>query len=161
MFPGQGNPIAVQTLAKNKYLADLSSEDWAKSFTSSKKEVMGTGGKVYLAANNYTIIPAIYNSSALSDVGEQAPKTFDDVLSLCSAAKAKGKVAYALAGASGGTNLYLAYALSASLVYGPDSSFAKDQAAGKASFADSKWDTVLSKYTQLEKAGCFSSSPLG
>ncbi|RPE77820.1 MULTISPECIES: ABC transporter substrate-binding protein [unclassified Frondihabitans] len=161
VFPGEGNPIAVQTLAKNKYLADLSSQSWTKSFTSAQKQVMGTDGKVYLAANNYTIIPAIYNSQALTAVGAKAPTTFSDVLALCAAAKSKGKVAYAMAGATGGTALYLPYALTSTLVYGPDSKFSEDQADGKATFSDSKWTDALDQVTQMNKAGCFSKSPNG
>ena len=161
VFPGEGNPIAVQTLVKGNYLADLSSQSWTSSFNDVKKRVMGADGKVYLAANNYTIIPATYNKQALSDVGATPPTTWSSVLSLCSAAKAKGKVAYAMAGATGGTALYLPYALAATLVYGPNPNFSADQAAGKASFSGSKWADVLSKVDEMSKAGCFSKDSLG
>lgn len=161
VFPGEGNPITVQTLAKNNYLADLSSAPWASSFNDTNKQLMGVDGKIFFTTNNLTIIPAIYNTQALAALGVKAPTTYTEVLNLCAAAKAKGKVAYALGGAAGGNFYFLFYALTASLVYGPNPNFATDQAAGKVTFAGSKWTDALNKFSDMNKAGCFSASPLG
>ncbi|MEU6201220.1 extracellular solute-binding protein [Streptomyces sp. NPDC047061] len=161
VFPGNGNPITAQTLAKGNYLADLSSESWASKFNEATKKVMSADGKVLMVANNSTIIPATYNTQALKAIGKSAPTTWSQVLDLCSAAKAKGRVAYAMAGLAGGTFNYLPYALTATLVYGPNPDFSAQQAAGKATFSDSQWTTALTKYKQMLTAGCFTKDSLG
>lgn len=161
VFPGNGNPITEQTLAKGNYLEDLSSQSWTSKFNDVHKKVMGVDGKVLMGANNFTIIPAIYNTQALAAVGAEPPTSWTEVLGLCSAAKAKGKVAYAMAGLAGGTYNYLPYALTASLVYQPDSDFVAKQEKGQASFSDSGWTTALNKFAEMQKAGCFSKDTLG
>jgi raffinose/stachyose/melibiose transport system substrate-binding protein len=160
-FPGNGNPITVQTLAKGNYLADLSSASWASKFSAGTKSVMSAGDKVLMAADNSGIIPAIYNKGALDAVGATPPTTWSQVLALCSTAKAKGKVAYALGGANGGNLSHYLYALTATLVYSPDSTFSQDLAAGTATFAGSKWEAAITGLLQMRDAGCFSKNPLG
>ncbi|ROS48889.1 ABC transporter substrate-binding protein [Frigoribacterium sp. PhB24] len=161
VFPGNGNPITAQTLAKGNFLEDLSSDEWTGDFTDVNKAVMGADGKILMGSNNFTIIPATYNTQALEALGATAPTTWTEVLDLCSAAKAEGKVAYALAGLAGGTFNYLPYALSATLVDGADPDFASEQASGDATFADSEWSTVLDKYLEMMDAGCFTADALG
>jgi raffinose/stachyose/melibiose transport system substrate-binding protein len=161
VFPGNGNPITVQTLAKGNYLADLSSASWASKFSAGTKSVMAAGDQVLMASDNSGIIPAIYNKAALDAVGATPPTTWSQVLALCGTAKAKGKVAYALGGANGGNLSHYLYALTATLVYGPDSTFAKDQAAGNATFVGSKWEAAITQLLQMRDAGCFSKNPLG
>lgn len=161
VFPGNGNPITVQTLARGNFLEDLSSQDWVPRFSEVNRTVMGTDGVVMMGANNFTIIPAIYNSQALAEVGASAPTTWGEVLELCSTARDHGKVAYALAGLAGGTYNYLPYALTATLVYGPHPDFGAQQAAGEASFSDSEWSTALDKYLEMSDAGCFTDDALG
>lgn len=161
VFPGNGNPITAQTLAKGDYLADLSDEPWVADFNDANRAVMGADDKVLMVANNFTIIPATYNSQALEALGATAPSTWSEVLQLCSDAQAQGKVAYALAGLAGGTYNYLAYPLTATLVYGPDPEFAQKQADGDATFADSAWADAYSRYSEMLDAGCFTADALG
>lgn len=161
VFPGNGNPITVQTLAKGNYLADLTSQSWTKNYNDANRQVMGVDDKVFMGSNNFTIIPATYNTQALAAVGATAPTTWSEVLDLCSAAQAQGKVAYAYAGLAGGNFIQLPYALAATLVNGPDPDFATQQAAGDASFSDSEWSTAFDQLTELRDAGCFSKDPLG
>jgi raffinose/stachyose/melibiose transport system substrate-binding protein len=161
VFPGNGNPITAQTLARGNYLADLSSSGWVSKYNDANQAVMGTDGKILMGANAFTIIPAIYNTQALKAVGATAPSTFSEVLNLCNTAKAQGKVAYALAGVAGGNHPYLPFALSASLVYGPNPDFVEKQTAGDASFSDSEWTTVLDKYREMVDAGCFTADATG
>jgi raffinose/stachyose/melibiose transport system substrate-binding protein len=161
VFPGAGNPLAVQTLAKANYLEDLTSQSWTGNFGDASKKVMGADGKIFFGANNTTIIPAIYNDQALKALGTTAPTTYSKVLELCKAAKDKGKVAYSLAGLSGGNLHLVAYALTATLVYGENPNFSDEQAAGKANFSDSQWRTALEKYKEMNDAGCFTKDALG
>ncbi len=161
VFPGNGNPITAQTLAKGNFLADLSSRPWTSSYNEANQTVMGADGKVLMGANNFTIIPATYNEQALESLGATVPTTWSEVLQLCSAARAEDKVAYALAGLAGGTYNYFAFALTATLVDGPNPDFAEQQAAGEVSFSDSEWGTAFDKYLELLDAGCFTDDALG
>lgn len=161
VFPRNGNPITAQTLAKGGYLVDLSDRPWVSHFNEANQKVMGADGKVLMVANNFTIIPATYNTQALEGLGAKAPSTWSEVLDLCSAAQSQGKVAYAMAGLAGGTYNYLPFALAATLVDGPNPEFAAQQAAGDVSFANSEWTTTLAKYVEMQDAGCFTKDALG
>lgn len=161
VFPGTGNPITVQTLAKGNYLADLSSSSWVKNYSDSTQSVMGSDGKVLMGANAITLVPAVYNVQALRAVGAKPPTTFSDVLELCATAKKAGKVAYALAGVAGGNFPHVGYALWGTLSSISDPNFTEKLAAGKATYANSPWKTVLAKYGQMVAAGCFTPSATG
>lgn len=161
VFPGNGNPITVDTLAPGGYLEDLSSESWAGNFSEANEGVMGVDGKIYMGANNVTILPAIYNSQALEELGVTAPTTYSEVLDLCATASSEGTVAYALGGLAGGNYPYIPFALTATLVYGPTPDFAEQQAEGEASFSDSEWTTALEKVVEMQEAGCFTADTLG
>lgn len=160
VFPGTGNPITAQTLAKGNYLADLSSSDWASNYKDATKSIMGAGGKTLMGANALTLIPAVYNTQALKSVGATVPKTFKEVLDLCGTAKAQGKVAYALAAVAVGNYPHTGYAMYGTLgASNPD--FAAKLAAGDATFGDSKWTAVLDNYGQMVQAGCFTADATG
>ena len=62
VFPGNGNPITVDTVAPGGYLEDLTSQPWASSFSPANQRMMEVDGKIYMGANNVTILPAVYNS---------------------------------------------------------------------------------------------------
>jgi raffinose/stachyose/melibiose transport system substrate-binding protein len=161
VFPGNGSTITAQTLAKGGYLADLSDSPWTDGFSPANKQVMSSDGEVLMASNNFTIIPAIYNSDALAEVGATAPTTFSEVLDLCTTAESAGKVAYALAGLAGGNFHVLPYALTSSLVYGQDPDFVQEQTAGDVTFSDSAWTTAMDEYKQMLDAGCFTQDATG
>lgn len=161
VFPGNGNPITVDTLVPGGYLEDLTADSWTGAFNAANQGVMGVDGKIYMGSNNVTILPAIYNDAALDELGATPPTTYDEVLDLCAAASAKGKVAYALAGLAGGNFTQFVYALTSTLVYGPEPDFAELQATGDATFSDSEWTTALEKLVEMQDAGCFTADTLG
>ena len=72
-----------------------------------------------------------------------------------------GQVAFALGGATPWNTQLIPYALTPTLVYGPDPDFPQEMAAGKATFADSDWMTPFDKYPEMHTAGCFQDSALG
>ncbi|BDZ65287.1 ABC transporter substrate-binding protein [Agromyces mangrovi Wang et al. 2018] len=161
VFPGNGNPITAQTLAKGNYLADLSDSPWVSNYNEANQAVMGADGTILMGANAFTIIPAIYNTQALEAVGATPPTTWSEVLDLCKTATDNGKVAYALAAVAGGNYHTVPYALTATLLYGPDPDFVPDQYAGDATFSDSDWNAALDQYTELIDAGCFTADATG
>ena len=131
VFPGNGNPITAQTLAKGNFLADLSDSDWVSNYNDANQAVMGADGKILMGSNAFTIVPAMYNTQALEAVGATPPTTYSEVLDLCATAKDAGKVAYALAGVAGGNYQHVPYPLTATLVYGPNPDFVEQQYRGR------------------------------
>ncbi|MGV8910328.1 MAG: ABC transporter substrate-binding protein, partial [Propionicimonas sp.] len=161
VFPGNGSPTAVQVLGPaGKFLYDLSDRPWIAKMPKNLIESGSYDGKVYTALYGVNGIGAIYNTGALETAGLTAPTTWSEVLKLCSAAKADGKVAYALGAQDQWVTQLINYALTATLVYGPDPSFSKKQADGSVTFANSGWTTSFEKYQQMTDAGCFQADPL-
>jgi len=161
VFAGSGNTASVQELAANGYLEDLSSQPWASKEPAGADSVIGYKGKLYATAATQIAIGGIYSKTGLSALGLSAPTTFPQVLSFCAAAKAHGKIAYALGIGDSWTDQMIDYSLSASLVYGPDKSFNAQLADKSATFASSGWATAMNEYLQMNKADCFSPDPLG
>lgn len=160
-FPAKGNAASVQLLAPGGYLADLSTRPWAGQVPQDIRPVTQSGGKQYLLPVTFTGIGAVYNKKAFDDVEATEPTTWSQVLALCDKAKASGKVAFALGNQTQWVTQLIDYALVSTLVYGENGSFDADQAAGKATFADSGWKTAMDQYLEMNKRGCFSKDPNG
>jgi raffinose/stachyose/melibiose transport system substrate-binding protein len=160
-WPGNGNPGAIAVLGPQGYLDDLSGRPWAARIPQGMRSVSQIDGKTYILPVTYTGIGAIYNKKTLADVGKTEPKTWSQVLELCDAAKAKGKVAFALGDQTPWVTQMVDYALVATTVYTPNPDFNAQQAAGKAQFSGSGWKTAMDKYLEMNKRGCFSKDPLG
>ncbi|MBX9717644.1 MAG: ABC transporter substrate-binding protein, partial [Microbacteriaceae bacterium] len=121
--------------------------------------LFGYEGKALSVPIGSVAIGAVYNDQTLAEIGATIPETLPEVLDYCAAATAAGKVGYALFQQGG--SVLTSYALSASLVYGPNPGFTAEQVAGDASFADSGWRDVLDVQVQMLEAGCFNESPNG
>ncbi|MHA6513254.1 ABC transporter substrate-binding protein [Tessaracoccus sp. Z1128] len=160
-FPGTGNPITVQTLDKGGYLADLSDSPWVSNYSDSTQSVMGKGGTILMGANAFTLIPAIYNSQALEEVGAAVPSTFSEVLDLCATAASQGKVAYALAAVAGGNYPHTGYSMWGTIGTASDPDAGAALAAGDQLFAESAWTDVLENYGEMADAGCFTPDATG
>ena len=83
VWPGNGNPAAIQVLAPYRYLADLSSQPFAKREPAGLKVVTHVNGKLYFVPPAFSGIGAIYNMDTLGKIGAQAPTTWSQVLALC------------------------------------------------------------------------------
>lgn len=161
VWPGEGNPMATQVVAKAGYLEDLSNQSWANSFPSGIKPVTQYNGKTYSAAVTFSGIGAVYNMTAMNQAGLTPPTTWSGLLQFCSQAKAKGKTAFELGAQTNWVTQLIPYSLTPTLVYGPNPSFPEDMSNGKATFANSKWSDTMNKYLQMQNAGCFQANPLG
>lgn len=160
-FPGNGSPLATQVLAKaGTFLYDLSNRPWVKKLPKNIVESGSYDGKLYTGLYTVNGIGGIYNKTALDLDGQKAPTTFPEVLKLCAAAHDHGKVAYALGNQDQWVTQLINYALTSTLVYGPDPDFVKKQLAGKATFADSGWAKSFKEYQQMSDSGCFEKDPL-
>ncbi|MFK4106837.1 extracellular solute-binding protein [Streptomyces sp. NPDC019531] len=162
MWPGGGSTMAVKDLAKDGMLMDLSGESWAPGMSADLKAVTSdSAGKVMAVPVTIGAIGAIWNDQALAKSGLSKPTTWPEVLTFCKAAKAKNVVPFALGLKSAWVTQLVPYALTASLIYGPDPDFAKRQQDGQVTFAKSPWKEAENKYLQMKDSGCFNDSPNG
>ncbi|MPY29846.1 extracellular solute-binding protein [Streptomyces adustus] len=161
VWPGNGNPGALQVLQKGGYLADLSGYSFASKISDGDKSVTQVDGKTYIVPVTFNGIGAIYNKATLTEIGGTEPKTWDDVLALCTKAKDHGKVLLALGNQTNWVTQLVDYSLAATTVYAQNPDFDAELSAGKATFAGSAWKQTMQKYLDLDKAGCFSKNPNG
>lgn len=160
LFSGQ-SPASPKSLAPDGYLADLSNESWAKEQPQSVQDINNVDGKQYIATITVNGIGATYNEGTLEELGAKVPETFSDVLALCTKAKDAGKVAFALGLSDAWTGQMVPYSFISTLGYGKNPNLDKDLLAHKTTFAESGWKESFDQTMQMDKAGCFSKSPLG
>ena len=161
VWPGNGNPGALQVLQPAGYLADLSSASFVSAIPEASKPVTQVDGKTYIVPANYSGIGVIYTQKALDEIGGQEPKTWDELLALCGKARDNGKVLLALGIQTPWVTQLVTYALAATTVFADKPTFGQDMAAGKEKFAGSGWKAALEKYLEMNERGCFSDKPLG
>jgi len=161
VWPGNGNPSALQVLQPYDYLLNLSDQAWAAQIPEGLKPVTQVDGKTYLLPMAFTGIGAIYNRTALAAVGGQIPDTWTELLAFCDAAKASGKAAFALGNQTNWVTQLIDYALVATTVYATKPDFDQQMKAGRATFAGSGWQAAMDKYLEMNKRGCFQKDPLG
>jgi raffinose/stachyose/melibiose transport system substrate-binding protein len=161
VWPGNGNPGALQVLQPYGYLLDLSDQPWAAQIPAGLKPVTQVDGKTYLLPMAYSGIGAIYNQTALQAVGATIPTTWTELLAFCDTAKAKGKAAFSLGNQTNWVTQLIDYALVSTTVYAADANFDTKMKSGSATFAGSGWETAMNKYLEMNQRGCFQKDPLG
>jgi len=105
-----GPPVQTVLLAgqeiliwNKNLLADLSSAPWAGQIPPAAAATTNKGTKTYAFPAESSVLGGIYNPATFAKYGLAVPKTYSDVLSLCTAFRDKtGKAAVALGAASGG-----------------------------------------------------------
>ncbi|MFD7709695.1 extracellular solute-binding protein [Streptomyces sp. NPDC059786] len=80
VWPGNGNPAAVQVLQKGGCLADLSGYGFVSKIAAGDRSVTQVDGKTYIVPVTFNGIGAIYDKATLTEIGGTEPKTWDDVL---------------------------------------------------------------------------------
>jgi raffinose/stachyose/melibiose transport system substrate-binding protein len=123
VWPGNGNPSALQVLQPYGYLMDLSDQPWAARLPDGLAPVTQVAGKTYILPMTFTGIGAIYNKKTLSTIGAQIPTTWTELLALCATAKQRGKAAFALGNQTGWVTQLVDYALVATTVYATQPNF--------------------------------------
>ena len=160
-YGGDGNPMAMKVVQKAGLIADLSGYSFVKDVPEAFTSVTQVDGKTYIAPTTTAFIGAAYNTQAMEKAGWKAPTTWSDMLKLCGTAKSAGKSLLAYGGATPWNTQLIPYALTPTIVYGPNPGFASDMSQGKATFADSGWVTAFDKYVEMYKADCFQDNALG
>ncbi|HLL64917.1 MAG TPA: extracellular solute-binding protein [Micromonosporaceae bacterium] len=161
VWPGNGNPGALQVLQPNGYLTDLSDQSWAGQIPEGLKSVTQVDGKTFLLPMAFSGVGAIYNETALQAIGATPPKTWTELLAFCDTAKAKGKVAFALGNQTNWVTQLVNYALVPTTVYAKNPDFDQQMQAGTAKFVGSGWETAMNKYLEMNARGCFQANPVG
>lgn len=131
VWPGNGNPGALQVLQKGGYLADLSGYSFASQIADGDKSVTQVDGKTYIVPVPFNGIGAIYNKATLKEIGGTEPQTWDDVLALCTRAKDHGKVLLALGNQTNWVTQLVDYSLAATTVYAKDPSSTRTSAPAR------------------------------
>lgn len=161
VWPGNGNPGAMEVLVPNGYLKDLSDVKALAGLPKRLDNVTKVDGKRYILPMSIAGMGVIYNEQAVAEAKATIPTTWSEVLEFCDAAKAADKVAFALGIQTLWVTQVITDELVATLVHQKDPDFDKKLADGSTTFAKSKWKDALEKYTEMEKRGCFNANPLG
>jgi raffinose/stachyose/melibiose transport system substrate-binding protein len=161
VWPGNGNPAAIQVLAPYNYIADLSKQPFATREPAGIRAVTHVKGKLYVVPPALSGIGAIYNMGTLAKLRVAPPTTWSGVLSLCATARAAGIAAYALGIQDSWVAQLIPYALVTTLVYRKQPDFEQLLKAGKTSFSKSGWRTAENQYVEMNQHGCFERFPLG
>ena len=161
VWAGGGNPGAIDVLQEAGYLLDLSDREWVSSIDPGTAETMQIDGSTYGLPSKLDAIGTIYNTATLDELGLEVPTTYTELLGYCQDVRDAGKVAFALGIQTDWVTQLVAYALTASSVYGEAPDFDQQLTDGSATFADSGWADALQKYLEMRDAGCFNEDPLG
>lgn len=155
VWPGNGNVSALEVLAPNGYLADLSDMDWVQELPEALLQYADYDGKYYAFLTQITGFGQMINDQALAEAGLEIPTTWDEVLQFCADARSAGKVAYSMGTATLHESQFVSYALTPQTVYANDPDFDAKLDAGETTFADSGWKEALELHLDMVDAGCF------
>lgn len=159
--PGSGNAESLATLGKQGYLADLSDQPWVSKVPAAYKQYVTLNGKVYLPPIATFAEGAIYNQSEMSTLGLTPPTTWDQALTFCKAAQAKGKYAFGVGAATDYENQILVYTQEATLVGDSMPNFIQDRLSGSVTFSNSQWVNAFEHEKTLQDDGCIAPDPNG
>ncbi|MDE3722919.1 extracellular solute-binding protein [Nocardiopsis sp. N85] len=161
VWPGNGNPAALELLAPSGYLADLGDAEFAGRIPEGDRPVTEYEDTTYIVPVTYSGIGVIYDKAALTGLGAEEPTTWSELIDLCGAAAEEDMSLLALGNQTPWVTQLITYALAGTTVYADTPDFDERMAAGETSFADSGWKTAMEKYLEMEEEGCFNDNPLG
>ena len=150
---GTGSSFSVIPLAKSGKILDLSDQSWASNIPSDAADMYKVDGKTYGLNLDESPTGILYNVNTFSQMGLQAPKTFADVLKICSSARSQGKYGIALPGQNAG---FAAEIVAGSTVYSTTPDWDAQRNADKTTFAGTAgWQQTLAWFQQMQNAQCF------
>jgi raffinose/stachyose/melibiose transport system substrate-binding protein len=151
-----GGGTAIQLLASQGVLADLSDQAWAKQTPASLRPITQYQGKDYGLFTAAGAIPTFYSKSLLQSVDAQPPTTWSELLSLCEKLKKKGVPAFSQGLKDAWPSILIPYALTSTLVYAGTPDWEAQHKAGKVTFVGSGWETAFEMYKELNDKGYLS-----
>jgi raffinose/stachyose/melibiose transport system substrate-binding protein len=162
VWPGNGNPLAVQQIAPAGFLQDLSDQPFTKSVPKAFHDVYLSNGKPYFFAPFISMIGAFTNLRVMEELKLSQPNTWSEFLDFCQKVKDAGKVPIALGNGTPWVTQLINYALVPTTAYKKNPRFAEDMLEGKATFAGSDgWRDAMTKYLELNRRGFFNPNPNG
>ena len=118
-------------------------------------------GKVYIPPTNAQVIPLVYyNKSIFADHGLEAPKTWDELVSIVKKLHAAGVTPMELAGAEPWAASMPLVALASADVLGQDPAWIQKRFAGEVHFSDPLFANAMQKAVDLVKLGAYDSAAL-
>lgn len=161
VWPGNGNAMALFTLAPGGFVADLSAEPWVDQMPAGLDAVTKVDGKTMILVPGFATIGTIYNKPVFEELGiETLPATWSEFLTLCDTIKAAGKTPLAAGLQAGWVTQLVNYAIVPSTVFAKDPQFDAKMASGEATFAGSGWQQAFEMYLELNERGYFNEDPL-
>ena len=160
-WPGNGTPGSMENLVPGGFLMDLTDLELSSRIPSGFDSVTMVDGRRYILPTSIGAIGGIYNVQAVEEAGATVPTTWSEVLQFCDDARAAGKTAFALGAQTLWNTQLITYALTPTLVYGPNPNFDEKQAQELVSFSDSGWETAFERYVEMLEYGCFQDDVLG
>ncbi|HEU0115561.1 MAG TPA: extracellular solute-binding protein, partial [Thermomicrobiales bacterium] len=133
---------------------------WGEKIGAPSKEATTIGGKWYGMPLQVDLIGMYYNKTLLDKEGLAVPKTFDDLISFCGQARAKGYIPIAFSD-NPGWQAFHEFSMTANQMIGPD--------AMRNLLYDNQgsWDTppivtaIKDWFVDLNKANCLPPDPAG
>lgn len=161
VWPGNGNPGAMEVLAPGGYLLDLSTVEGLPELPEELTPVTEIEGKQYVFPLTVAGIGGVYNEQAVEAARATIPETWDEVLEFCEAATDAGKVGFSLGLNSLFVTQLINYSLVSTLVYAEEPDFEAQVADKSTTFEDSNWKDAFEQYMEMQDAGCFTANALG
>lgn len=158
--PGRGQLESVLTLAENGYLLSLDDTSAGTTIPAGNEALFEIDGTIYAQGLDFTVAGLVVNEALMEADGlEGMPETYGDLLDACAVAQENGHSFFVLAGAMPPNTGFFSMVMAGDLVYGPDPAWNVERQADEVSFADSDWQGVLERFTEMKDAGCFQEAP--
>lgn len=162
-WANSGNIIGADVLGAAGKVVDLGNRPWVKRVKSISKDVTD-GKKVYGFAAGLTPAGIFYNGATFKQLGLTVPKTFGQLLTMCTKIKAAGKIPFAMAMGSGTSSLQASFYAMVVLLpaYSRDPKWTAERSANSVTFAGSPiWQKAVQRVVDMNAAGCFPPHPEG
>jgi raffinose/stachyose/melibiose transport system substrate-binding protein len=159
---GTGDQGSIIKYGKAGLAANLAGRPWASEVPSAARSQYYVGNALYGVPMDYVPYGWIYNPTLYKKWGVSIPQNMSQALAMCQAAKARGDVGIAIAGAFPANTGATAMMYAASDVYANQPNWDALRAAGKVTFANSPgWKQTLEDFMTVYKAGCFQQGAAG
>ena len=153
--PGTGI-LGVQRLAAAGGLAPLVADTWIDTVPTANQKDIGVDGEIYGYPSSGVFYFVTYNAAAYEELGLDVPETLDDLLDVCTKARAEGKTAFSIPGGAANLLALASSQIAVSRVYEEDPDWNAEKAAGDATFADTDgWASTIEAFSSMVDAGCF------
>jgi raffinose/stachyose/melibiose transport system substrate-binding protein len=161
---GSGQAATVGQFSKAGLLLELTDPAFSTDIPDAEKAGYEFDGKLYGVPSSTAVAGIVYNDDLARQNGItlDASSTLEDVLTACTAARAKGQTVFGLAGSIPVNTGIMTVEIATSTVYGGDPDWNQKRADGKTTFAETKgWHEALQTVIDLNKGGCFQDGAAG